>query len=226
VRINNLLRRANFLHSAFASARVHTLWLLNRSADSALAANFLARREGAGQGAITRRFALRSIAKSISFSRREGVRLRRQMQLFGVLARARADEDCDGRLTLQFRGSVVTSDARLLAYRELEDAPGLSDLAGERIADARTGKNGRHALVGMLRRAVFGRLAGYEDVTTPSGCAMIPRCDRSSAEGPLASPITGREPPRSSACVPYFPSRRRPAASALAIASCWRIRVV
>ena len=37
-------------------------------------------------------------------------------------------------------------------------------MAGERLADARTGKNGRHALVGMLRQSVFGRLAGYEDV--------------------------------------------------------------
>jgi hypothetical protein len=37
-------------------------------------------------------------------------------------------------------------------------------LVGERLANARTGKNGRHALVGMLRQAVFGRLAGYEDV--------------------------------------------------------------
>jgi hypothetical protein len=72
--------------------------------------------------------------------------------------------DFDRRLMLQFRGSVVTSDAGLLAYRELDDALGLSDLAGERLADARTGKNGRHALVGMLRQAVFGRLAGYEDV--------------------------------------------------------------
>jgi Transposase DDE domain group 1 len=71
--------------------------------------------------------------------------------------------DFDRRLTLQFCGSVVTSDAGLLAYREL-DALGLSDLAGERLADARTGKNGRHALLGMLRQAVFGRLAGYEDV--------------------------------------------------------------
>jgi hypothetical protein len=51
-----------------------------------------------------------------------------------------------------------------LPYRELDDALGLSDFAGERLADARTGKNGRHALVGMLRHAVFGRLAGYEDV--------------------------------------------------------------
>jgi hypothetical protein len=72
--------------------------------------------------------------------------------------------DFDRRLMLQFRGSVVTSDAGLLACRELDDALGLSTMAGEMLADARTGKNGGHALVGMLRQSVFGRLAGYEDV--------------------------------------------------------------
>src|SRR5260370_35065843 len=37
-------------------------------------------------------------------------------------------------------------------------------MAGETVADARPGRNGRHALVGLLRQSVFGRLAGYEDV--------------------------------------------------------------
>jgi hypothetical protein len=57
---------------------------------------------------------------------------------------------------LQFRGSVVTSDAGLLAYRELDDALGLSTMAGETLADAHAGKNERDALVGLLRQSVFG----------------------------------------------------------------------
>jgi hypothetical protein len=74
--------------------------------------------------------------------------------------------DFDRRLLLQFRGSAITSDAGLLPYRELDDAVGLTDTGADKLADARTGKNGRHRLAGLLRQSgsVFGRLAGYEDV--------------------------------------------------------------
>src|SRR5277367_1388422 len=72
--------------------------------------------------------------------------------------------DFDRRLMLRFRGSVITSDGGLLAYRELDDALALTASGGERLAEVRTGKNRRHLLVGLLRQSVFGRLAGYEDV--------------------------------------------------------------
>jgi hypothetical protein len=36
----------------------------------------------------------------------------------------------------------------------------LTDTAADKLADARTGKNGRHRLAGLLRQSVFGRLAG------------------------------------------------------------------
>ena len=72
--------------------------------------------------------------------------------------------DFDRRLMLRFLGCAITSDGGLLAYRELDGVLALTTTGGEIVADARTGKNGRHQLVGLLRQSVFGRLAGYEDV--------------------------------------------------------------
>ena len=72
--------------------------------------------------------------------------------------------DFDARLKLEYRGSRVTSDAGLLAFRELDDALGLSELAGQALADSRTGRNGRRTLLAQFRQSVFGLLAGYYDV--------------------------------------------------------------
>ena len=72
--------------------------------------------------------------------------------------------DFDRRLKLEFHGSRITTDAGWLAYRELDDALGLTDMVGDGLVDPRTGKNGRHALTGLFRQSVFGRLGGYEDV--------------------------------------------------------------
>jgi hypothetical protein len=52
----------------------------------------------------------------------------------------------DNRLKLEFHGSKVTSEAGLLAYRELEAALGLTDLGGKLLNDWRTGKNTRHSM--------------------------------------------------------------------------------
>src|SRR5215813_9899434 len=82
----------------------------------------------------------------------------------GEAARGTLRLDFDRRLLLRFRGSTITSDPGLLAYRELDDTLGLTDTGAATLADARTGKNGRHRLAGLLRQSVFGRLAGYEDV--------------------------------------------------------------
>src|SRR6266446_1889829 len=72
--------------------------------------------------------------------------------------------DFDRRVMLGFHGPAITSDGGLLAYRELDDVLALTTSGSERLAEARTGRNRRHLLVGLLRQSVFGRLAGYEDV--------------------------------------------------------------
>src|SRR5438876_11444799 len=66
----------------------------------------------------------------------------------------------DRRLKLEFHGATVTSDAGLLAFRELDDALGLTAMAAEVLADTRTGRNGRNSPIAQLRQSVFGHLAG------------------------------------------------------------------
>ena len=82
--------------------------------------------------------------------------------------------DFDRRLKLEFHGSKVTSDAGLLPYRELDDALGLTEIAGDVLTDTRRGKNARHGLAGQFRQSVFGRLGGYDDVNDAGRLSLDP----------------------------------------------------
>jgi len=69
----------------------------------------------------------------------------------------------DRSVKIEFREVHVTSDARMLAFRELDEALGLTGMAAEFLTDTRTGLNTRHRLVNQLRQSVYSRLADYED---------------------------------------------------------------
>ena len=51
---------------------------------------------------------------------------------------------------------------------------GLTTIAASRLAEGRRGRNIRHRLLGLLRQAVYGRLAGYEDVNDAERLARDP----------------------------------------------------
>ena len=81
--------------------------------------------------------------------------------------------DFDGSIKLEFRGAKVTTDAGLLAVRELDEVLGLTDMATCMLSGARA-NNRRHDLAGLFRQSVYARLAGYEDVNDQEALSCDP----------------------------------------------------
>ena len=82
--------------------------------------------------------------------------------------------DFDRRLKLKFLGSQVTTDAGLLAYRELDETLGLTEMALNALQDSRVGSNKQHGLLPLLRQSIYSRLAGYEDVNDAERLCVDP----------------------------------------------------
>ena len=82
--------------------------------------------------------------------------------------------DFDKKLKLEFHGTKVTSDAGLLAYRELDEALGLTTVIKSNFCDNRKGKNTQHNIIALLRQSIYGRLAGYEDTNDAERLSVDP----------------------------------------------------
>ena len=67
------------------------------------------------------------------------------------------------QIRLELHGATITSDAGLLAFRELDDALDLTPIASDYLQESRTGRNIRHHLVPLLRQSIYSRLAGYAE---------------------------------------------------------------
>ena len=76
--------------------------------------------------------------------------------------------DFDRRLKLEFHRCRITSDAGLLAYRELDDALGLTDVAGSVLPKCRRGKNTRHMLTSQMGRFETAWLTGEANLAAPA----------------------------------------------------------
>ena len=80
----------------------------------------------------------------------------------------------DGGIKLEIQGAKATSDGGLLAYSDLDDAPGLFDSVSAVFTDKRTGRNMQHAMPTLLRQSIYSRLAGYEDVNYAEHLSVYP----------------------------------------------------
>ena len=70
------------------------------------------------------------------------------------------------KVRLAFHGATtITTDAGLLAFREFDDALGLTEIAEDYLQESRTGRNILHHLVPLLRQSIYSRLVVWPETT-------------------------------------------------------------
>ena len=104
----------------------------------------------------------------------------------GESTNPRAKLRFDRRVRLEFHGATITSDAGLLACRELDDALGLTETTNECLQESRGGRNVQHRLVGLLRQSVYSLANLLSLVSRTEALAHADRRGSRTNQGPLS----------------------------------------
>ncbi len=98
------------------------------------------------------------------------------------------------KLTVDFSGGEITSDAGLLLIRQADDALGLTKGLAGCIVDSRDARYTDHDLMTLLRQRLYQIVAGYEDCNDADVLRRDPAlkaaCERLLSDGDLASQPT------------------------------------
>ena len=71
------------------------------------------------------------------------------------------------KLKLEFHGAKITSNAGLLAFRELDEAFRLTEKGSTMLSDPRPEKNTQHTMLAMLRRGNHNSAKFWRRVLLP-----------------------------------------------------------
>ena len=93
---------------------------------------------------------------------------------YGSVSRTYVASSAYSCLKLEFHGPKVTSDAGLLACRELDEACDRTAFAGKVLSDSRTGKSTQHGLTALLQQSTCSRLARCEDTNDAERLSVDP----------------------------------------------------
>ena len=85
------------------------------------------------------------------------------------------------QIRLELHGATITSDAGLLAFRELDDALDLTPIASDYLQESRTGRNIRHHLVPLLRCELVKMSPSRQSVKSWPYSVQVIRCSSQKA---------------------------------------------